>query len=126
MHGAVVGGGLEIASAAHIRVAERLGVLCLPEGQRGSFCGRGGSARVPRTHRRCAMTDMMLTGRVLDAAEGTPPASHYLVGAGQPPHALFETRAPHRRHAPLSNFAVMQALPRIADMRSRRCCSSSR
>ena len=37
MHGAVVGGGLELAVAAHIRVAERSVFYGLPEGQRGIF-----------------------------------------------------------------------------------------
>ena len=37
LHGAVVGGGLELAMAAHVRVADET-VLCgLPEGQRGIF-----------------------------------------------------------------------------------------
>ncbi len=37
LHGAVVGGGLELASAAHIRVAETSAFYGLPEGQRGLF-----------------------------------------------------------------------------------------
>jgi (methylthio)acryloyl-CoA hydratase len=68
LHGAVVGGGLEIASACHIRVAEASAFYGLPEGQRGIFVGGGGSARVPRLVGVATMTDMMLTGRVLDAA----------------------------------------------------------
>ena len=42
LHGAVVGGGLELAVAAHIRVAERSAYYGLPEGQRGIFVGGGG------------------------------------------------------------------------------------
>ncbi|HVJ60203.1 MAG TPA: enoyl-CoA hydratase-related protein, partial [Burkholderiaceae bacterium] len=45
LHGAVVGGGLELASSAHIRVAEPGTFYGLPEGQRGLFVGGGGSAR---------------------------------------------------------------------------------
>src|SRR5271166_3182797 len=37
LHGAVVGGGLELAAATHIRVAERSTYYGLPEGQRGIF-----------------------------------------------------------------------------------------
>src|SRR5258706_12640091 len=48
LHGAVVGGGLEIASSCHIRVAEAGAFYGLPEGQRGIFVGGGGSAPVPR------------------------------------------------------------------------------
>src|SRR5262245_6187998 len=84
MHGAVVGGGLEIASAAHIRVAEENAFYGLPEGQRGLFVGGGGSTRVPRLIGVARMTDMMLTGRVLDATEGHAAGiSHYVVPAGQ-------------------------------------------
>ena len=44
LHGAVVGGGLEIAASCHIRVAETSAYYGLPEGQRGIFVGGGGSA----------------------------------------------------------------------------------
>src|SRR5262249_9134910 len=117
MHGAVVGGGLELASAGHIRVAEENAFYGLPEGQRGLFVGGGGSARVPRLIGVARMTDMMLTGRVLDAAEGHAAGiSHYLVGAGQGVARAMELAQRIGGNAPLSNFAVMQALPRIADM----------
>jgi enoyl-CoA hydratase/carnithine racemase len=117
LHGAVVGGGLELASAAHIRVAEESAFYGLPEGQRGLFVGGGGAARLPRLIGVARMTDMMLTGRVLDAAEGhSAGISHYLVGAGQGTQRAFELAHRIAANAPLSNFAVMQALPRIADM----------
>src|SRR3954454_17122687 len=48
MHGAVVGGGLELAAATHIRIAERSTYYALPEGSRGIFVGGGGSVRLPR------------------------------------------------------------------------------
>ena len=47
LHGAVVGGGLEIAAACHIRVAEDTAYYALPEGSRGIFVGGGGSVRIP-------------------------------------------------------------------------------
>src|SRR5450755_1844468 len=117
LHGAVVGGGLELASACHIRVAEASAFYGLPEGQRGLFVGGGGSARIPRLVGVARMTDMMLTGRVYDADEGLAIGiSHYLVEAGL---GLAKAMALAERiaaNAPLSNFAVMQALPRIAAM----------
>ena len=67
LRGAVVGGGLELAAAAHVRVAERSAFYALPEGQRGIFVGGGGSVRVPRLVGVSRMTDMMLTGRVYTA-----------------------------------------------------------
>ena len=70
LHGAVVGGGLELASACHIRVADSSTFYALPEGSRGIFVGGGGSVRIPRLIGTARMTDMMLTGRVFDADQG--------------------------------------------------------
>ncbi len=117
VHGAVVGGGLELASSGHIRVAEASAFYGLPEGQRGLFVGGGGSARVPRLIGAARMTDMMLTGRVLDAGEGQAVGlSHYLVADGAGLAKGVELASKIAANAPLSNYAVMQALPRIADM----------
>src|SRR5260370_7358192 len=71
LKGAVIGGGLELACAAHIRVAEPSAYFALPEGQRGIFVGGGGSVRLPRLIGVARMTDMMLTGRVYSATEGS-------------------------------------------------------
>ena len=117
LHGAVVGGGLEIASSAHIRVAEASAYYGLPEGQRGIFVGGGGSARVPRLVGVACMTDMMLCGRVLDADEGHRRGlTQYVVPEGEGMAKAIELAGRMAANAPLSNFAVMQALPRIADM----------
>jgi enoyl-CoA hydratase/carnithine racemase len=117
LHGAVVGGGLEIASSCHLRVAEASAYYGLPEGQRGIFVGGGGSARVPRLVGVATMTDMMLTGRVLDAEEGYRRGlSQYLVADGAGFAKACELASRIAANAPLSNFAVMQALPRIADL----------
>jgi enoyl-CoA hydratase/carnithine racemase len=117
LHGAVVGGGLEIASSCHLRVAEASAYYGLPEGQRGIFVGGGGSARVPRLVGVATMTDMMLTGRVLDAEEGYRRGlSQYLVADGEGFAKACELATRIAANAPLSNFAVMQALPRIADL----------
>src|SRR5436853_2676180 len=63
MHGAVIGGGLELAAATHIRIAERSAYYALPEGSRGIFVGGGGSVRLPRIIGVSRMMDLMLTGR---------------------------------------------------------------
>ncbi|MFM7973236.1 MAG: crotonase/enoyl-CoA hydratase family protein [Betaproteobacteria bacterium] len=116
LHGAVVGGGLELASACHIRVAEDSAYFGLPEGQRGIFVGGGGSARIPRLIGVARMSDLMLTGRVYDAQEGLQAGLvQYVVGAGE---GLAKGMALAQRiatNAQMSNYAVMQALPRIAD-----------
>jgi len=117
LHGAVVGGGLELAVAAHIRVAERSAFYGLPEGQRGIFVGGGGSARIPRLVGAARMADMMLTGRVYDAEEGMRIGlSQYVVDDGQGLAKGLELARRIAANAPLSNFAVLHALPRIAEM----------
>jgi len=117
MHGAVVGGGLELAGACHVRIAEPSAFYGLPEGQRGLFVGGGGSARIPQLIGVARMSDMMLTGRVYDADEGQAIGiSQYLVEAGRGLEKAFALAGRIAVNAPLSNFAVMQALPRIAAM----------
>ena len=116
LHGAVVGGGLELASACHIRVAEDSAYFGLPEGQRGIFVGGGGSARIPRLIGVARMTDLMLTGRVYDADQGQAMGlTHYRTvdGTGLAKGIALAQRI--ATNAPMSNFAVMHALPRIAD-----------
>jgi enoyl-CoA hydratase/carnithine racemase len=116
LHGAVVGGGLELASACHLRVAEASAYFGLPEGQRGLFVGGGGSARIPRLMGVARMSDMMLTGRVYSAEEGERAGlAQYLVPEGQGLAKAVELAQRLAGNAPLSNFAVMHALPRIAD-----------
>lgn len=108
LKGAVVGGGLELASATHLRVAEDSTFYALPEGQHGLFVGGGRSVRVPRLIGVHRMTDMMLTGRVLDAEEGTRWACRTTApgrgGAGPRlragPHRRRELRDHQRRGAP--------------------------
>ena len=117
LHGAVVGGGLELASSTHIRVAEDSSFYGLPEGTRGIFVGGGGSVRISRLIGVARMTDMMLTGRVFDADEGQALAiSNYRVADGAGLAKALELATKIAANAPLSNYAITQALPRIAEM----------
>jgi len=117
LHGAVVGGGLELASATHVRVADETAFFALPEGQRGIFVGGGGSVRTARLMGVARMTDMMLTGRSIDAADAERwNLVQYVVPAGgavDKALALAQTAA---GNAELSNYAVINALPRIGEM----------
>ncbi|WP_020656057.1 crotonase/enoyl-CoA hydratase family protein [Massilia niastensis] len=116
LKGAVIGGGLEIAAATQIRIAEDSAFYALPEGQRGLFLGGGGSVRIPRLIGVHRVTDMMLTGRVLNAAEGHQAGiSQYLVGQGEGFDKALELAAKIAGNAPLTNYGVMHVLPRIAD-----------
>ena len=116
LHGAVVGGGLELAAACQIRVAEDSAYFGLPEGQRGIFVGGGGSVRIPRLIGVARMTDMMLTGRVYDADEGDRAGLvQYRVGNGEGLAKGITIARQLARNAPMTAFAVMHALPRIAE-----------
>jgi enoyl-CoA hydratase/carnithine racemase len=115
LKGAVVGGGLELAASAHLRVAEDSTFFALPEGQRGLFVGGGASVRVPRLIGVHRMTDMMLTGRVLGADEGAAAGLvHYRVADGLGLTKALELAATVARNSPITNYAVIHALPRIA------------
>ena len=116
LHGAVVGGGLELASAAHIRVADATTFYALPEGTRGIFVGGGGSVRIPKLIGVARMTDMMLTGHVYNAEDGERLGfAQYLVGEGQAFDKAMELAERIATNAPLTNYALMHALPRIAE-----------
>lgn len=116
LHGAVVGGGLELASSCHIRVADESAFYALPEGSRGIFVGGGGSVRIPKLIGAARMTDMMLTGRVYSAVEGEKVGlAQYLVPKGQAFDKALELAKRIAQNAPLTNYALMHALPRIAE-----------
>lgn len=117
LHGAVIGGGLELAAAAHIRVAERNAFYALPEGTRGIFLGSGGSVRLPRMFGAATVIDMMLSGRVYEAEEGHSLLrfSQYLTEPGQGLEKAIAIAERIAMNAPLANFAVIQAIPRIIE-----------
>lgn len=116
LHGAVVGGGLELAACAHVRVADDTAYFGLPEGQRGIFLGGGGSVRVSKLIGFSRVTEMMLTGRTYNADDAFRIGLvHHTVAAGG---ALAKARELALRvagNAEMSNFAILQALPLIAE-----------
>lgn len=114
--GACVGGGLEIAAACHIRVAEQSTFYALPEGQRGIFVGGGASVRLPKLIGMARMADMMFTGRVISADEGVGIGlSQYKVPTGEGLSKGIELATKIAQNAPMTNYALMHVLPRIAD-----------
>ncbi len=116
LHGAVVGGGLELASACHIRVADETTFYALPEGSRGIFVGGGGAVRIPKLIGAARMTDMMLTGRVYNAVDGDKIGfAQYLVPEGTAFTKAVELAKQIATNAPLTNYALIHALPRIAE-----------
>jgi (methylthio)acryloyl-CoA hydratase len=116
LHGAVIGGGLELASACHLRIAEPSTYFGLPEGQRGIFVGGGGSVRIPRLIGTARMTDMMLTGRVFDANDAERfGLVNYLAPEGEGEAQGLALAKKVAGNAPMTSFAVMHALPRIVE-----------
>jgi (methylthio)acryloyl-CoA hydratase len=116
LKGAVIGGGLELAAACHLRVAEPSAYYALPEGQRGIFVGGGGSVRLPRLIGVSRMMDMMMTGRTFSAEEGQQLGiSQYLVGEGEALGKAMQLAEKVSGNAQMTNFALIHALPRIAE-----------
>ncbi|MGJ9416628.1 3-hydroxyacyl-CoA dehydrogenase NAD-binding domain-containing protein [Massilia sp. CMS3.1] len=69
IHGAALGGGLEVALGAHYRVALGTAKLGLPEVLLGLLPGAGGTQRTPRLIGAAAALELMLSGRHIGAAE---------------------------------------------------------
>jgi 3-hydroxyacyl-CoA dehydrogenase len=69
IHGAALGGGLEVALAAHYRIAVDGAKLGLPEVQLGLLPGAGGTQRTPRLIGAAAALDLILSGRHAGAKE---------------------------------------------------------
>ncbi len=117
LFGAVMGGGLELATSTHVRIAEPSTIFQLPEGRRGIFVGGGASVRVGRIIGADRMVEMMLTGRKYSAAEGVALGlAHYEAEAGGALAMAREMAEKIASNAPLSNYVVIQALGSIADM----------
>ncbi|WP_299750272.1 crotonase/enoyl-CoA hydratase family protein [uncultured Tateyamaria sp.] len=117
MTGAVIGGGLELATSTHVRIAEPDCIFQLPEGRRGIFVGGGATVRVGRILGPDRMTEMMLTGRKYGTEEAVALGlAHYAVGAGEALLRAMEIAAQIAGNAPLSNYMMIQGIARIADM----------
>ncbi|WP_370252378.1 crotonase/enoyl-CoA hydratase family protein [Nioella sp.] len=117
MFGAVIGGGLELATSTHVRIAEPSTIFQLPEGKRGIYVGGGASVRVGRILGADRMVEMMLTGRKYGAEEGLALGlTHYSVGEGEAMALARKLAGQIASNAPLSNYIMIQALSRIEDM----------
>ncbi len=117
LHGAVVGGGLELACAAHLRVGDETAFFGLPEGQRGIFVGGGGTVRIQRIIGTTVMMDLMLTGRLLNAQEGLQEQIiRYLTPAGKALEKAKELAHRIAQNTPETNWKIIQVLPRVQDL----------
>jgi enoyl-CoA hydratase/carnithine racemase len=97
-------------------VADESTFYALPEGSRGIFVGGGGAVRIPRLIGASRMADMMLTGRVYNAQDGEKIGmAQYLVPQGSAFDKAYELAVRVAQNAPLTNYALIHALPRIAE-----------
>jgi enoyl-CoA hydratase/carnithine racemase len=117
LHGATIGGGLELAAAAHIRVADEKTMFGLPEGQRGIFVGGGGAVRIQQLIGYGAMADMMLTGRMIGAAEAHAlRLVQYVVPGGTALEQAIAIAERIARNTPQTNWKIVNVLARIGDL----------
>ncbi|AKQ43319.2 hypothetical protein CP97_08825 [Aurantiacibacter atlanticus] len=117
MHGAVIGGGLELASCAHIRIADQTTFYQLPEGRRGIFLGGGGTVRIARLIGVGRLTEIMLTGRRIEVDKGEQLGlSHYVVEPGKSMETALEIAENVAANAKISNYMMLNALSMIEDM----------
>ncbi|NBR91538.1 MAG: enoyl-CoA hydratase [Rhodobacteraceae bacterium] len=115
LKGAVVGGGLELASSAHIRVMDESTYFALPEGTRGLFTGGGATIRVQQLVGKARMIDMMLTGRVYKGAEAVEVGlAQYRVEDSMARAMELARRA--AENLPLTNFAICSAISHVGNM----------
>ena len=117
MQGAVIGGGLEVATATHVRVADETAFYQLPEGRRGFYVGGGASVRVAKIIGSGRMVEMMLTGRTLNSSAGEQLGlSHYIVPPSKALEKAIELATAIAKNAQIPNYLIVQAIPRIEDM----------
>lgn len=117
LKGAVVGGGLELASAAHIRVIDPGTYFALPEGQRGIFTGGGATIRVSDMIGKYRMIDMILTGRVYQGQEAVDLGlAQYITDEGESMAKAMELAEQIAQNLPLTNFAICSAISHLNNM----------
>lgn len=121
IHGACLGGGLELALACHARIAsdDQATKLGLPEVQLGLLPGAGGTQRLPRTVGVEQALDLMLTGKQISSrrakkiglVDDVVPRSILVQAAVAKATALAET---DRKPAFIKDLADPKALRELA------------
>ncbi|MGN6250356.1 MAG: acetyl-CoA acetyltransferase [Marmoricola sp.] len=113
VNGYAMGGGLEIALACQLVVADETATFALSEVQVGLIAGAGGLVRLPRTVPPRLAHEMILTGRRLDAAEAL---EHGLVNRVVPAGTALEgARALADRILAVSPTSVRASLQVMAE-----------
>lgn len=134
LHGAALGGGLEVALAAHYRVALPGAKLGLPEVTLGLLPGAGGTQRTPRLIGAAAALDLMLSGKPLTAQAAVAAGLADELAAGTDPLAagldyvrrLLAQNAPPRRSRDGQALADKAASLAAIDAAGQRIAASTR
>ncbi len=117
LHGAVIGGGFEMAACTHVRVADTTTFFQLPEGRRGIYIGGGGSVRIRKIIGVSRMMEMLLTARKYDAEGGERMGmAHYVVPEGTAFEKAMELADNIAGNARIPNYLIIQALAHIDNM----------
>lgn len=87
IHGAALGGGLELAMSCHIRLVSETAKLGLPELQLGLIPGFAGTQRLPRYVGFAKAAEMLLTSEPIS---GKDAAQYGLANHAYPEEELFE------------------------------------
>lgn len=88
IHGAALGGGLELAMSCHIRIVAETAKLGLPELNLGIIPGFAGTQRLPQLVGNAKAYELILTG---EPVSGTEAANIGLANMAVEDEALFET-----------------------------------
>lgn len=128
IHGAALGGGLEVALSAHYRLALPAASLGLPEVNLGLLPGAGGTQRAPRLMGVKAAAELMLSGKHLSAkaaaaaglvdrlVEGTDPVAaglayaNELLAQGAQPRRTRDLQVANNDEAKAAVLAELDAL----------------
>lgn len=118
LNGLALGGGLEVALACDIRIASENAVFSMPEVTLGVFPGGGSTQRLPRIIPLPLASEMLFTGKRIDAQEAyriglinkVVPLDKLMPTAKEMAEAIC-------RAAPLAVRAVKEALIRGIGMR---------
>lgn len=115
IHGAALGGGLELALACHYRVAAQSARLGLPEVKLGLFPGAGGTQRLPRVVGVAKALELMLSGQPVSApeAEKLGLVDQVVTGDLRAAAVAFAREHAAANHAP-ANHNAANPLPRVS------------
>lgn len=117
LKGYVIGAGLELAAAAHVRFMEPDARFSLPEGRRGIFVGGGASVRVGQLVGTSRLIEIMLSGREISADEALRIGlCQRMAEPGRAARDAHAYAVEVSANAPMSNRMILVGLRHIAEM----------